>query len=121
MFGNMLKDIKECMSLSASIGVGQCYQQLSEFRISMQEARQALKISKQRSQPIVYYEDMGIYAVLSDIENKSILTNIYNTRLEILHEYDSVNDANFVETLKEFLDRSKNMYATAQALFIHRD
>ncbi|SNS98594.1 PucR C-terminal helix-turn-helix domain-containing protein [Anaerovirgula multivorans] len=115
--------IQQGIGLTASIGIGTKYNQLSQYRKSMEEARQALKVSNQKNHKneIIFYEEMGIFSLLGEVENLKVLKKIHKRMLIPLYEYDKINETHLVETLKRFLENSKNMHATAKQLFIHRN
>ncbi|AOY76829.1 PucR family transcriptional regulator [Clostridium formicaceticum] len=115
--------IQQKIGLTTSVGIGTKYSQLSQYKKSMEEARQALKISNQKKlkNQIVFYEEMGIFSLLWEVKNLDVLRKIHKNMLFPLYEYDKINETHLIDTLEKFLDNGRSMHTTAKQLFIHRN
>ncbi len=70
---------------------------------------------------IYFYNNLGLYAFLSQIKNDKFLDNYKNSKLKVLEDADKIQDGCLCDTLEAYLDNNCNANATAEALFIHRN
>jgi len=68
-----------------------------------------------------YYDDLGLYRVLSDLRDRAELQRFYQETLGDLLEYDQEHDTELVRTLQVLFDENTNISQTARALYVHRN
>ena len=107
-------------NLQAVIGIGRVCNNIYEFKISHQQAHQALKIGKalKLQQQLLIYQELGSYALLSQID-RSDAEETVQTYLGILLEYDSKHRSELVNSLETFLEQGGNFKNTATFLHVH--
>lgn len=121
-----LTDIREQLGYYSSggrvlIGVGSECRHFEDYRRSYQQARKALEIGNFLTQQngVVFYDQLGIYSLLFEISDLSLLQKLVTNKLGPLLEYDSKKNSALVYTLEIFLKTGGSLKDTAQALFIH--
>lgn len=109
--------------MTVSVGVGTEYGYVEEFGRSAMEAKQAVKIihNENRENDIMYYQNMGLYYLITQIKDTKLLGAYYNKILGPLIELDSFSEGCLCETLEKYLEHNCNANETAQALYIHRN
>ncbi|MDY4078460.1 MAG: PucR family transcriptional regulator ligand-binding domain-containing protein [Clostridium sp.] len=125
---NALMEIKTLIKshikgMTVSIGIGNTYSKLSMMKNSLKESEWALDTIKLKGlkDEIIRYEDIGVYSLLFNINNKDILEQYYNSTLGGIIEYDKINASDLTGTLETYLDKNCNVTITAETLFIHRN
>lgn len=68
-----------------------------------------------------YYDDLGLYRVLSDLRDRAELQRFYQETLGDLLAYDADHGTELVHTLQVLFDENTNLSQTARALFVHRN
>lgn len=123
ILSNVMKQIERCFGLTVSIGVGTPYEYIREFKLSYQEAKNALKISKMVTQDtrIYFYDDLDLYSFIAQVTNGKFLDDYVYHKLGRLLEADGTQEGNLAETLEAYLNHNCNANATAEDLFIHRN
>lgn len=123
-----LKEIQENINnkiegISISIGIGNSYGDLSQMKQSLKEAEWALQSAKfeNKKNIIITYKEIGVYGLLFNIKDKSILEQYYFNMLGEIQKYDNMNDTELIKTLEVYLEESCNVTLTAEALFLHRN
>lgn len=123
ILSNVMKQIKRCFGITVSVGIGTPYEYIKEFRLSYQEAKNALKISKMVMQDthIYFYDDLDLYSFIAQVTNGKFLDDYVHHKLGRLLDADGMQEGNLAETLEAYLNHNCNANATAEALFIHRN
>ncbi len=65
------------------------------------------------------WEALGIYRILSSLDDVSALERLVSEQLGALLGYDSERGSQLVETLHHYLETGGSPTATAKALFVH--
>lgn len=127
---SMIKELKTQWDYAHSaipfnVGIGNTYKSISSFRKSYKEADKAIKlipiIQPDNDTNYLFFEDTGFYSLLFSIEDNHQFTKFINQQLGSLIEYDQINNSNLCNTLEVYLQNSKNIGLTSDALFIHRN
>lgn len=104
------------------VGIGKAYAGAAGAKKSYSEAEKALKlVSIVSDRDIVFYDDLGIYALLFSIGDTAAFETFCHNTLGELIEYDKLNGMHLCETLEVFLEKNKNAAETTEALYIHRN
>lgn len=104
------------------IGVGSECLQLEDYRRSYQQAHKALIISQFfiKQNGIVFYDQLGIYSLLLEINDLTLLQKLVTNKLGPLLKYDrKKNSSVLVDTLETYLRTGGSLKETAPELFIH--
>ncbi len=110
-------------NMTVSVGIGEVYYYIEEFRQSAAEAKQAVEIVRfhEGENEIKYYRDIGIYYLVTQIQDKKLLENYYLKMLGPLVNADRFSDGNLCQTLETYFLHDCNANEAAQALYIHRN
>lgn len=69
-----------------------------------------------------FYDELGIYKLLMNIDDQEILSEYYEKELGTLEAYDKNNGTDLYDTLKDFLLKyNGSIKETSDALFVHRN
>lgn len=119
----ILKNISSDFQLTASIGIGNVYKNIQDFKKSYEEAQKVLMIQKNTASKnsVQFYKNLGIYMILLEIKDHPALTNFYQQVLGKLCEYDDMNDSELIKTLEVYLNENQSIHHAAEKLFIHRN
>jgi sugar diacid utilization regulator len=120
---NIIKKVEMSHGFQIVVGLGSSYDYIEEIRLSYQEAKNTIKISRilNSKEQIYFYDNLGVYAFLTQIKNDKFLDKYKNSKLKILEDTDKVQDGCLCETLETYLEHNCNANATAEALYIHRN
>ena len=86
-----------------------------------QQAQFALKTAKKKKQSYVLFNRLGITGILYSVADKSLLSDFYEEKLQLLENHDKKNKSNLLETLRLYLEYDGSIKAIAQASFTHRN
>lgn len=103
-------------------GIGRCHRRLATIREafwdSMREIQLADAMHRKRNISS-YLEHLPLHAA-SKLD-RTELTQIYGDTVKVLDEFDRVNGAELVETLRAYFQCRFHAAETAKALFLHRN
>jgi hypothetical protein len=110
-------------NITVSIGFGNIYFSFSEIKKSYIEADKTLKVLKAegKSDSSLFYQDMGVYKLLSEIENVNLLREYYDDTIGILEQYDAQNRTELSHVLFTFLKEDCNYIQASVKLYLHRN
>ena len=69
----------------------------------------------------IFYDDLGIYKLILEINNTDILKKFCNNSLGKLIDYDNFHNTDLANTLKLYLLNNSSVQAVADATFTHRN
>ena len=102
------------------IGIGRNYEDAREIWKSYREANRAVEYQRKASnKKIIYYEDLGIYRILSFEGLESELDQFYKDSLESLVKYDMEKGTDLILTLREYFQCEGNLKEVSEKLYIH--
>ena len=112
--------LKRKKDIELKIGVGRLYKELENVDKSFQDAIRAVRIGKVISEKnIIYYDELGIFKILSQDFLNDELEDFYDTTLKKLVDYDLKKSTELVETLTSFFKNSGNLTRISEELFTH--
>ncbi|HEX3022399.1 MAG TPA: PucR family transcriptional regulator ligand-binding domain-containing protein [Lachnospiraceae bacterium] len=88
---------------------------------NFKKALDALAMSKRKKEKVVFYDELGFYKILLNIEDKSMLKLYYDDILGKLIAYDEENSTNLVEFLKVYLEYDASPQMVSEKTFVHRN
>ncbi|WP_047984260.1 PucR family transcriptional regulator [Ornithinibacillus californiensis] len=108
-------------NLAVQVGIGNIAQNALDLSQTYQEAQDSLKLGQLYNQGdfAISFNELGVYRLLYQLKDVSVLTNFVPQSLQKLLDYDHAVRNDLLETLKVFLQTSQNASKTAQALFVH--
>lgn len=106
-----------------NIGLSWTFSDIADFKRYFNQAVAAIKLAQRFGQVnrVFDYSDFNYYDLLNNYTGKTPLEHYCHPALKILRDYDSANNTKFYITLRAYLEHEKNLRATAEALFIHRN
>lgn len=110
-------------------GIGESKAYLTEIRESRNEASAAVRVAVAASYgmsvsnvgKVLFFRELGVYTLLSHIENQKILDDYIETHLGKLMQADKLHKGNLCETLEHYLNCNCNAKKTAEEMFVHRN
>ena len=124
LFPQILNYIKENYpNYIVNIGIGTRQKSLEKYKLSYEQASKCINLAIKQKQKnmIYYYEQLGLYQLFYDINNKTLLENFVHNILSSLIAYDKKYNTNLIQTLEVYLNKNCNLNQTAETLFIHRN
>lgn len=106
-----------------SIGVGTVFAGIENVNQSVEQAKKALSMIRKckKRNEVRVYEDIGIYRLFFEYDDKSEMVSIFTNTLGKLINYDSDNEMDLKGTLEVFLDTNCNIGLSSEILGIHRN
>lgn len=104
-----------------SIGIGSCLNDIHSVSRNYKRARAALEGSMTFNEPIMRFNQLGVYKLLFTTDDKEILDEIYNDQLKVLIDYDEKHHTELTKTLEYFLKFNGSIQHIAQELYTHRN
>jgi sugar diacid utilization regulator len=116
-------------ALLSELGAGRCRvsvgspcERPSEIPRSHREAQLAARLQSDAAAPdVVTWEDLGIYRILSNVDDFTGVESFMTAQLGALLEYDLKKNSNLVETLFQYLECGGGHAGTCAALSVHRN
>jgi purine catabolism regulator len=107
--------------LQLHLGTGGAYHKLIDAHLSYREAQDVLRINNLFQKSLgPFYEDIGIFRLLLNLENESVAQLFINDYLGPLIEHDRSKGSKLVLTLKVYFDNHGSKQISAQKLFLTR-
>lgn len=87
------------------------------------EAMQAMDVGErlQLGRTIVEFNSLGVYQLLSELENIDVVESFSSQLISPLAKYDEDHRGSLVQTLEAYFDHHGNISRTAENLFVHRN
>ncbi|AJY77924.1 hypothetical protein VN24_21765 [Paenibacillus beijingensis] len=102
------------------IGAGGFTIGLNNARQSYLEAEQALSLFPSFGEPVLLYDELGVYQLLAGLNDGKLLQQFVRQHLGPLIDHDETRGSELLLTLKALLDCDGSKQAAAQRLFIVR-
>ncbi len=114
---------KKMNGMTVSIGIGKEYNEIKGLTKSINESQRIIKLIKQFNElnTTIFYNDLGIYSLLLNVNDNSIIEELYDKYLGTLERYSLKDKGTLMNTLKVFLDESGRHVNASEKLFIHRN
>lgn len=118
-----LKNIRsdeKLKDLQLVVGVSKRHTQLRNTPAGYREAVQALSLYPCHQQPILFYEELGVFQLLLGLNDGKTLQNFIRTYLGPLIDHDQQKGSELLLTLRVYLDHDGSKQIAARKLFIVR-
>lgn len=106
--------------LHLQIGIGRTYTGFKHARSSYEEAVKALSLCNHLSKAMLFYENLGVYQLLIDLQSENRLAHFVHAQLGSLLEEEEEKQKQLLHTLKVYLEHNGSKKAAAQKLHIVR-
>lgn len=103
------------------VGVSSRLNDISNLHILYKRARSALDMAMRTEESLIYFDEMGIYRLLTSVPDRKLLLELGPTLLSPIIDHDKNHGTNYVETLECYLKHSGSIQAVAEELFTHRN
>lgn len=118
----MLKRAQKRMSdRQIYVGIGSQMLDIGQLHISYSRAKSAASMAQHTDQPILFFDECGIYRILYSVQDKALLQEIADKALSILEVYDQKHNSNYLQTLEEYIRYDGSIQAVSEAMFTHRN
>ena len=112
--------------LKVKAGVGKVVDGIIHLPESFKEANEAFmfvdvagELSEEGSPQAMLFSDLGIFKLLCQLEDPSMLLEYVPEGLQKLYNYKKPQRDDLIVTLNTYLDRNQNLSKTAQELYVH--
>lgn len=104
-----------------SIGIGSFYPDVMDISKSYREAQEAIRLGKLiwGNNRVYHYDDLGIYKILMQCDDRHELQVFVNKTIGRLLEYDKKKNTQFYTTLEYLIKNDFNLKIVGEKLFIH--
>lgn len=103
-----------------SYGITSC-SDLSALYTAHRQAYEAYLVSRIKKQPVVSYEEIGLYRVVFSISDTNSLLALSMPFLHPLLSYDQKHHTDYFSLLRLYLEHGKSVQAAANAIYTHRN
>lgn len=103
------------------LGIGSRIKNLENLSVTYMRAKAALNMAITTGKRRLYFDEMGIYRLLSLVPDKALLKEMSEDLLRPLINYDKDHDGQYIETLETYLELEGSFRAMAEKMFIHRN
>ena len=104
-----------------TVGIGGVCHTPREISKSYAQARRAAEVALRfgRKGEVVNFDDLGLYRLIFQIEDRAELRAFVEQVLGPLLEYDRKHRTDFVRTIRAYLANNNSLQSTAKELFVH--
>jgi len=105
-----------------AVGLGQTAHEVSSWRNSYRDARQALDLARRLQTDIpLYIGDLGVFQLVLSLSDRDRLIEFCERNLGTLRDYDHRQHSDLVKTLEAWFHCNGNLSRTAKTLIVHRN
>ena len=102
------------------IGIGRTYIDVFKLNKSYEQAKVIVeKFNKSNTEKILHYDDLGLYSILYFDGIKTELFKLCNDTINPIVEYDKLNNAELIKTLRVYFKCNGNMKKISKEMFMH--
>lgn len=102
------------------LGVGRTYKGIEGLRKSFKEAKQSVIFGPLWSEKSInYFQAIGLYRLVSLIDNKEELKQLYEETIGKLVVKEDKSELDLIETLEVYFNNNESLRETADQLYIH--
>ena len=104
-----------------SVGVGSRVTDISNLQLAYKRARATVIRALHAGQDILWFDEMGLYRLFTQVADKRLLREMGEETLRPLLEHDKQHGTAYVETLRHYLASERSVQEVAQRTFTHRN
>jgi purine catabolism regulator len=103
------------------VGLSRPTKAISEWPDLFREAQEALQIGSEiaRTPPVTHYDDLGLYRLLTRVDDPAELERFCQQHLGALLAYDQRRGTELIATLEAIVTARGSLHEAAASLFIH--
>lgn len=102
-------------------GIGSFVHTINEIFTSYQRCLAALAFAINNDQSVACFDEMGFFRILHSVNDRNLLVAYHDQYLKDIEEYDKLHDANYLETLHQYLLCNGSIQHVASNMFCHRN
>lgn len=126
MVRDFVKDLNEHLSLKFSslkivMCIGKENDSIYNLAINFKRLLPIVNVALNSNSSPLYYNSLGMYRILSEVDDIKLLKDTYNESIGALIKYDEEKGTNFTNNLKHYLQCNGNVVEVANSLFVHRN
>lgn len=113
--------VEKLIHRRVNLGVGSAYEGIKGLRKSFAEAEKAITLGSDLwvKKSIHYFDALGVYRLISLLEDQRELKEYYEESMKQLAEYSEDKELNLIETLEAYFACDESLKKTADLLYIH--
>ncbi len=104
-----------------SVGVSSPMKDISQLHLAYQRARAAMAMAAQTGKNLLWFDEMGLYRMLSLIPDPALRREMGEDLLRPLIDHDKSHGTEYVRMLEIFLATGGSVKAVAEQTFTHRN
>lgn len=104
-----------------SMCVGKLNDNIYNLSSNFKKLTPFLNVAAKSETGVVFYDDMGMYRILSEVGDKNILDETYTKTIGKLIKYDQINGTSLTEYIKKYIALDGNVLSVANTFFVHRN
>lgn len=126
MVKDFIKKLNEHLALKISgskvlICIGKENDGIYNLAINFKRLLPMVNVALKSNSNIMYYDELGMYKILSQVDDIKLLKDTYNESIGLLIKYDQEKGTNLTNNLKYYLQCNGNVVEAASSLFVHRN
>lgn len=94
---------------------------LTNLHLCYHRAKAALRAARQTNRRIVWFDNIGIYRILTLIPDEQLVKEMGEDLLRPLIDYDRKHDSRYVDILEAYLMNNGSIQAVSSEMFMHRN
>ena len=106
---------------AVSVGISGQRTGLREQSVNLKRAVSACKMAVGQGKDRVFYDELGVYKLLLEINDREVLEDYYRDILGSLEDYDREHDTDHIGFLKIYLECGGVTQAVSERAFRHRN
>lgn len=116
------KEHEELGTRQLTIGMGNKYHSIQQVKKSYNESLTVIHLTQlQQKSSFFKYKDIGAYRILLALYDDPVIKSFHQEMLGLLYVYDQMNESDYVQFLKIFLEENGSVNRISKKLFLHRN
>lgn len=112
---------RKLKSETIAVGVGSRVTDITNLHIGYKRARVAVNMALRTGKDLIYFDEMGVYRLISMVPDRALLKEMGDDLLQPLIEYDRTHNTSYVDTLELYLKYDGSIQAVAKVMYTHRN
>ncbi len=100
-------------------GIGCPWEHLDQFKSSIKQAEQAVRLAPLRGEQVVSFLELDLLRLLCEVPDPQEIRRVYEQILGPLLQYDAQSGTQLKETLRQYLDSGESLAQTAEGMYLH--
>ena len=121
----LIKVLNENLTIFIECNISICVGKLNDTIYNLSENFKKLipflNVAAKSETGVCFYDDMGIYKILYEVEDRKVLDETYIKTIGKLIKYDAINGTNLTEYIKKYIAFDGNVLSVANTFFVHRN